>query len=98
MRFAAFLALAALPGCSGALMSAVMPGTEVTVDGDVFSVSIDGERAVAMNFATGVDNQERLLINAEAAIVQASGCAIAFFEKEPGVNTYRARLDCGAVG
>jgi hypothetical protein len=91
------LALAALSACTGGLMSAVMPGAEVTVGGDVFSVSIDGDRAVAMNFATGIDNQERLMINAEAAIVQASGCAIAFFEKEPGVNTYRARLECGAV-
>ena len=83
-----------LAGCAGGIMAAVMPGEEITVDGDVFSVSVDGNRAVAMNFATGVNNQERLRENAQTAITRASGCAIAFFEQEPGVNTYRARLDC----
>ena len=79
-------------------MAAVMPGEEITVGGDVFSVSLDGNRAVAMNFATGANNQERLFANAQAAILQASGCAIAHFEQEPGMNTYRARLDCAAAG
>jgi len=90
-------ALVLLSGCSGGLMSAVMPGNEVTVGEDVFSVSVNGNRAVAMNFATGFNNQERLGINARLAIEQASGCAIAFFEQEPGINTYRARLDCPAA-
>lgn len=89
--------LTLLSGCTGGLMSAVMPGSEVTAGGDVFSVSVTGNRAVAMNFATGINNQERLSANAQAAIVQASGCAIAFFEQEPGINTYRARLNCPAA-
>ncbi len=77
-------------------MAALMPGEEITVNGDVFSVSIDGNRAVAMNFASGTHNQERLYANAQEAVTRASGCAIAHFEQEPGVNTYRARLDCAA--
>ena len=98
MRWHAIALLVLLPGCSGGLMSAVMPGAEVAVGGDVFSVSVTGNRAVAMNFATGINNQERLGINARAAIEQASGCATAFFEQEPGINTYRARLDCPEAG
>jgi len=77
-------------------MAAVMPGQDITVGGDTFSVSVDGDRAVAMNFASGTHNQERLYANAQGAIALASGCTIAHFEQEPGVNTYRARLDCAA--
>ncbi|MCC7320943.1 MAG: hypothetical protein IT542_08200 [Rubellimicrobium sp.] len=91
---AAAAAVLALAGCSGAGVAAFMPGQEIEVAGDVFSVTIDGTRAVAMNFATGAHNQERLFANAREAITRASGCAIAHFEQEPGVNTYRARLDC----
>jgi hypothetical protein len=87
-----------LAGCSGGAMSALMPGAEVTVGGDVFSVRVDGNRAVASNFATGAFNQERLFNNARAAIAQHSGCAVADLRQEPGVNTYIARLDCATEG
>jgi len=85
-----------LAACSGGMMATMMPGQDITVGGDTFSVSVDGNRAVAMNFASGTHNQERLYANAQEAIAIASGCAIAHFEKEPGVNTYRARLDCAS--
>lgn len=90
------LAVMALSACSGGMMAAVMPGQDITVGGDTFSVSVDGDRALAMNFASGAHNQERLYANAQGAIALASGCTIAHFEQEPGVNTYRARLDCAA--
>ena len=90
------LAVMTLSACSGGMMAAVMPGQDITVGGDTFSVSVDGDRAVAMNFASGTHNQERLYANAQGAIALASGCTIAHFEQEPGVNTYRARLDCAA--
>jgi hypothetical protein len=83
-----------LSGCTGGTMATLMPGEEVTVDGDVFSVRLIDGRAVASNFATGAFNQERLFVNAQTAIMQFSGCAIADFRQEPGVNTYIARLAC----
>ncbi len=94
MRRAAALAILALAGCTGAGIAGFMPGETVEAGGDSFTVSIDGNRAVARNFATGIRNQERLHTNAQAAIMQASGCAITDFAQEPGVNTYRARLHC----
>ncbi len=75
-------------------MAAVMPGQEITAGGDVFSVRIEGNRAVAQNFATGANNQFRLFDNAQEAIRIASGCAIAEFRQEPGLNSYEALLDC----
>jgi hypothetical protein len=84
----------ALSGCTGGSMAALMPGEEITVGGDVFSVRIDGSRAVALNFATGTANQFRLYENAQEAIRRASGCAITDFRQEAGVNAYEARLDC----
>jgi hypothetical protein len=86
-----------LSGCTGGSMAALIPGEGVTVGGDVFSVRLDGDRAVASNFATGTFNQERLFGNARAAIEQFSGCAVADLRQEPGVNTYIARLDCAAT-
>jgi hypothetical protein len=83
-----------LSACTGGSMAALMPGAEVTVSGDVFSIRLDGNRAVASNFATGTFNQERLFNNARTAIAQHSGCAVADLRQEPGVNTYIARLDC----
>lgn len=91
LAFAAPLALAA---CA-APVAGFMPGTVVTAGDDTFTVSIDGRSAVARNFATGLHNQERLHANAQVAIAQVSGCAIADFAQDPGVNTYRARLVCG---
>ncbi len=93
MRGLPLIAALALGGCAGAV-AGFMPGQTVRAGGDSFTVTIDGNHAVARNFATGVRNQDRLHANAQEAIHLASGCAIASFAQEPGVNTYRARLDC----
>jgi hypothetical protein len=90
----ALVLILALSGCNGGTMAALMPGEEVTVGGDVFSVQINGNRASASNFATGIGNQFRLYDNAQEAIRIASGCAVTRFRQEPGVNTYIAELDC----
>lgn len=85
-----------LAACAGGGIAGFMPGEEVTVGGDVFTVSIEGKTAMARNFATGIRNQDRLYTNAQEAIRIASDCDLATFAQEPGVNTYRARLACGA--
>lgn len=92
----AFAASLALAGCAGASLAAFMPGEEVTVGDDVFTVQVEGARAIARNFATGIRNQDRLYGNAQEAIRIASGCDLTTFAQDPGVNTYRARLACGA--
>src|SRR5690554_6124600 len=92
----AIAGMIALAGCSGASVAGFMPGESVTVGGDSFTVTHEGTRAVARNFATGAGNQDRLYQNAQAAITIASGCEITNFTQDPGVNTYRALLSCGA--
>ncbi|MBW7921185.1 MAG: hypothetical protein H3C51_03700 [Rubellimicrobium sp.] len=87
------IATLALAGCA-APVAGFMPGETVQVAGDTFTVTVDGNRAVARNFATGLHNQDRLYANAQAAIAQVSGCAVGDFAQDPGVNTYRARLHC----
>lgn len=96
MREATALLPLALAACTGGGIAGLVPGEEVTVGGDVFAVSIEGTTAMARNFATGIRNQDRLYGNAQEAIRIASGCDLATFAQEPGINTYRARLACDA--
>jgi len=89
------LAVLGLPACTGGIVAGVYQGERVSVDGDVFAVqSITTSSLVLRNFATGADNQARLLANAGRAAEIASGCTLASLAQDPGVNTYRATLDC----
>ena len=89
------LVLVLLGGCGGAEIGGLQgDAMRVDVAGDTFFVTRTAHHAVARNYATGLFNQDRLFANAQTAITQATGCAIADFDQETSVNTYRARLTC----
>jgi hypothetical protein len=88
------LTLAACAGDIGPFAGA--GGNRVEVGEDVFFIRQTGDRAVIRNFATGIGNQDRLLVNATIAIAQNSGCRIVTITQRPDLNTYDATLDCAA--
>lgn len=84
-----------LAGCSGDLIYQTPGRHRVVIDEDVFFITVDSStRANAKNYATGLNNQERLMINAQRAITSLTGCAVTQMRQQVGVNTYDAHLDC----
>lgn len=91
---AALVALT-LGACSGGMLPLATAGNQkVQVLGDSFIVKQNGNTAVVKNYATGTDNQQRLLFNAQMAAIRATGCAIHTISQRPGVNTYDVTLTC----
>lgn len=99
MRKAALAAAFVLPlaACAGGALPLAGPGAaRIEAGGDVFFIHQTGERAVVQNFATGLNNQTRLINNAMVALAAHSGCRIESFVQRPDLNTYDATLDCAA--
>ncbi len=91
------LAMAALAGCSGAMMASVMPGEVVTIEGTTFTVANSSARGLTIqNFETGRTPPVILLQRATLAGEQVSGCPIDTIIKDGSTNTYYATLACPA--
>lgn len=98
MTRAALLAATLLAGCRmGAMISGHPDAARVEIGQDVFHVLIEGDRATVNNFATGIDNQQRLREGARAAIATQTDCPIVDLFKLDDMNFYQARLDCPAA-
>ncbi|MBI1418356.1 MAG: hypothetical protein GC146_14135 [Limimaricola sp.] len=92
----AALAALTLSACSGGMLPLATPAgsQKIEVLGDTFFVTQNGNTAVVKNFATGTDNQQRLLFNAQMAAIRATNCAIHTITQRDGVNTYDVTLTC----
>ena len=85
-----------LAGCSGEIPLSAGQGTRIDIAGDVFTVTSTDTTATARNFATGLNNQARLIEHAAQAIATATGCTVDTITQRPMLNTYDATLNCAA--
>ncbi len=85
-----------MAACTGEIPALSAQGDRVDIAGDVFTVSATDTTAVARNFATGLNNQARLLSHAALAIESATGCSVDTITQRPMLNTYDATLICAA--
>lgn len=85
-----------LAGCSGAIPLSASQGTRIDIEGDVFAITATDTTATARNYATGLNNQARLIEHAAQAIATATGCTVDTIIQRPMLNTYDATLSCAA--
>ena len=97
MRRASILtATLALAACTGEVLTNVMPGTPVTVNGNVFTVNDSPRGLTIQNFETGRTPPAVLMANAGLAAEQVTGCPIDTLIKDGMTNTYYATVTCPA--
>lgn len=66
----------------------------IEIGGQVFLVERGRTAATVRNDSQGVVDSGRLYLNAEAAVVMATGCDVTRMTQRIGANVYDADLDC----
>lgn len=83
-----------MAGCSGGVLTNVMPGESVTVNGNAFTVRETVEGVTIQNFETGRTNPAVLIVNAGLAAERVTGCTVTNIVKDGITNTYYATTTC----
>ncbi|MBU2993661.1 fimbrillin family protein [Octadecabacter sp. 1_MG-2023] len=94
IRTTALLALCTLSACSGEMVTNVMPGEAITVNGNAFTVIETSRGVTVQNFETGRTNPAVLIVNAGLAAERVTGCTVEDIVKDGITNTYYASMAC----